>query len=153
MNVVQLDPNLPLVDSYTRENAVVQLSKTNFGRSYQKGRVNKNWFFPVSYDDDLVRSGVAMVLGTQPYERVMLPEYGSRLYEVPFEQNDEVTNALIERFVIDAISQWEPRATILNVAISNTNDTIQINLKLKINLQTFSMDFTLDDAMSLVPLQ
>jgi uncharacterized protein len=83
----------------------------------------------------------------------MLPDFGSRLNEIPFEPNDEVTNALIERYVVDAISRWEPRAAVLDTTITNTDDQVYVRIKVRVNLETFSVDFALDESLALVPIQ
>lgn len=150
LNIITIDESLPLADSYTRDGTSVRLIRSNLGRSFHKERVNKSWYFPVSYDDDLVKAGVAAVLATSLFERVMLPEFGSRLYEIPFEQNDQFTNNLIEEYVVRAIERWEPRADIVSTSITSFQNDITIKLKLKVNLETFSIDFTLNELLSLV---
>ena len=45
----------------------------------------------------------------------MNPEFGSRLKDLVFEQNDEVLKALVRHYVIDAIKRWEKRVVITGV--------------------------------------
>jgi len=148
LNVITLDESFPLVDSYERDKATVELIRSNLGRTFHKERVNKSWYFPVSYDNDLVKASIANILSTTPYERVMLPEFGSRLHEIPFEPNDKFTNGLIQRYVVTAIEKWEPRADVVDVKIVNLNDTVTAHIKLKINLETFTVDFNLDQSLT-----
>ena len=50
--------------------------------------------------------------------RFFQPEFGSRLWSLFGQPNDGVTQALAKRFLIDAISAWEGRITLLE---SNIN--------------------------------
>lgn len=64
---------------------------------------------------DVVWSSIILILGTQIGTRIMRPEFGSRIPELVFEPNDEVLEALANRYTVDAINRWEPRANIRNL--------------------------------------
>lgn len=70
------------------------------------------------------------ILDTRPGERLMNPEFGSRLNELVFEQNDEVLKGMIRHYVIDAIKQWEKRIAIVNVFFDKSSDKIDSNILL-----------------------
>lgn len=146
-NAIFLNPDLPLVDSYARSGAIVKVVNQNNGRSFQRSRVQKGWYFPISYDNDLVKAGVFSVLSVTPFERVMLPEFGSRIKEVPFEQNDEFSNDLVRQYVAEAVEQWEPRATVVSVSVSNVENSIIARVTLNFNLETFSVDYNLNELL------
>lgn len=56
-----------------------------------------------------IAQSIKMILATTPGERVMRPEYGSRLQELVFQPNDPTTAGLAIQYVKEAISRWEPR--------------------------------------------
>ena len=56
-----------------------------------------------------IAQSITMILATTPGERVMRPEYGSRLQELVFQPNDATTAGLAIQYVKEAISRWEPR--------------------------------------------
>ncbi|MBR0204325.1 MAG: GPW/gp25 family protein [Synergistaceae bacterium] len=65
--------------------------------------------FESAVDERLIYGNIIQILTTRRGERVMLPEFGSRIYEFIHEPLDRVTCALIRRELIDAIARWEPR--------------------------------------------
>ncbi len=69
-----------------------------------------------SREHEHIRESILQILGTRPGERFMNPEFGSRLNDLLFEQNDEVLKGLIRHYVIDAINRWEKRAVITGVS-------------------------------------
>ncbi len=68
----------------------------------------------------LIKHSIYQILGTYIGERVMVPEFGSRLPELLFEPIDEITIALARSYTIEAIEKWEPRVE-LNEVIVNIN--------------------------------
>ena len=70
-----------------------------------------------------IRESILQILGTRPGERFMNPEFGSRLKDLVFEQNDEVLKGLIRHYVIDSIKRWEKRIAITGVNFGNTLDS------------------------------
>jgi len=68
-----------------------------------------------SREHEHIRESILQILGTRIGERFMNPEFGSRLKELVFEQNDEVLKGLLRHYVIDAIKRWEKRVIITEV--------------------------------------
>jgi len=66
-----------------------------------------------------IRESIVQILSTRLGERFFLPEFGSRLPELVFQQNDVVFKALARQFVIDAIKRWEKRVVIESVEFSD----------------------------------
>ena len=60
----------------------------------------------------------------------MNPEFGSRLNNLVFEQNDKVLKGLIRHYVIDAINRWEKRVVITGVSFDETELNTDANLLL-----------------------
>lgn len=75
-----------------------------------------------------IKSDLLVLLLTNPGERVMLPEFGTPLRRLLFEQGDSITGEAIRLLIIDSIKKWEPRisVTAINVTIGSniTNDQL-----------------------------
>lgn len=81
-----------------------------------------------SREQEHIRESILQILGTRPGERFMNPEFGSRLNDLVFEQNDEVLKGLIRHYVIDAIRRWEKRVVITDVYFGDNAINIDRNL-------------------------
>ena len=83
------------------------------------------WGYPVgmnslsmvnfSGDEAKIRESIFIILGTAHGERVMRPDFGSRLSELLFAPMNASTKSLISHYVINALVQWEPRIDVLAV--------------------------------------
>ena len=65
-----------------------------------------------------IEQAMYLVLATTPGERPMRPEFGCRLREYVFAPADESTAALIAAEVMAALTRWEPRITVDDVAVT-----------------------------------
>ena len=87
-----------------------------------------DWLFKASTDEDLVKSSFILNLAVRKGERVMLPEFGSNLHLIPFEQNDITTRQLLQLESVDPITTWEPRAEIIAPVVKSLADNeVEIN--------------------------
>lgn len=66
---------------------------------------------------DKVRQSIALILETEPRERVMRPDFGCGLRRFVMRPNDAATRALIRREVEQALDRWEPRIDDLTVTV------------------------------------
>lgn len=70
-----------------------------------------------------IKESIYQILLTYPGERVMEPEFGCRLRDFIFENVMDATVKTMIRFEIErAITRWEPRIQINNIAISFIDD-------------------------------
>ena len=83
-----------------------------------------------SREHEHIRESILQILGTRIGERFMNPEFGSRLKDLVFEQNDEVLKGLLRHYVIDAIKRWEKRVIITEVHFDDRPLNIDGNLLL-----------------------
>lgn len=77
------------------------------------------WAFPprldargriaLSVHDRDIEEAVLLILQTRPGERPMRPEFGSQLHRLAFQPNNAATAGLARRYVIEALTRWEPR--------------------------------------------
>ena len=70
------------------------------------------------YEED-VRQAILIILGTNPGERVMRPDFGAGLRRFIFEPVSETTLSQIERRVREALIDWEPRIDVEQVLVTS----------------------------------
>ncbi len=83
-----------------------------------------------------IEQSIRIILSTRPGERVMRPEFGCRAYELLFEPRNVATQALMQQYVIQALTRWEPRIEVINVEVFIDNDTdgallVKVNYTIK----------------------
>ncbi|MFF0014108.1 GPW/gp25 family protein [Streptomyces sp. NPDC005374] len=68
--------------------------------------------------EELIRQAIGTILDTDPGERVMLPGFGCGLRRYIMAPNTTATRAAMERDIQDALTRWEPRVDLTNVAVT-----------------------------------
>jgi phage baseplate assembly protein W len=68
-----------------------------------------------------VEESIRIILGTQHGERIMRPRFGCNLTSLAFAPNNGSTANLARYYVEDALTQWEPRIELVDVAVENDN--------------------------------
>lgn len=80
------------------------------------------------FDEEAIKNSIRNILltpiGTMPGK----PDFGSRLLEVPFNQNDDSTRILVTRVVYEALVRWERRVNFLGLKINQKENTIDIKI-------------------------
>ncbi len=93
-----------------------------------KAFLGVGWAFPTvlapdgaigeaAYEQD-VREAIFIILGTDPGERVMRPDFGAGLKQFVFEPVNTTTLALIKTRVQEALIDWEPRIDVIDVQVT-----------------------------------
>ena len=93
-----------------------------------KAFLGRGWAFPVAvtadgdvalaeYEED-IREAILIILGTNPGERVMRPDFGAGLRALAFEPINTATMALAKHRVEQALVLWEPRIDSIDVKVS-----------------------------------
>jgi uncharacterized protein len=87
--------------------------------------LGRGWAFPVEVDADKrapyvaeeekIQQSALIILGTARGERMMRPDFGSRLHELVFAPMNASTKSLAAHYATDALVQWEPRIDVLRV--------------------------------------
>lgn len=101
----------------------------------QKAFLGIGWNFPPQvntdgsmelseYEHD-VQEAILIILGTNPGERVMRPDFGAGLNKFVFEPVNQATMKAVSAQVQGALVDWEPRITVLEVNV--TTDPVQMN--------------------------
>jgi phage baseplate assembly protein W len=79
-------------------------------------------FFYIQGGVDQIKSDMLILLLTNPRERVMLPDFGTPLRKLLFEQNDVSIIAKAKQMIAKSLKMWEPRVAIENIYIQNKLD-------------------------------
>ena len=98
---------------------------SNIRRDPTRAFLGIGWAFPpglekdgslreAAYEED-VRQAVWIILGTNPGERVMRPDFGAGLRRFVFEPINRSTLIRIETRIKEALIDWEPRIDIEEV--------------------------------------
>jgi uncharacterized protein len=69
------------------------------------------------YEED-IRQAIRIILGTNPGERLMRPDFGAGLNQFVFEPVNTATMAQVKTRVEEALIDWEPRIVIDEVKVS-----------------------------------
>ena len=112
--------------------------------SDSKAFLGRGWAFPVAvdptgaiaeaeYEADIEQS-VRIILGTEPGERVMRPDFGAGLRRLMFEPMNTTTAALARHRVEQSLIQWEPRinSMTVTVAVDGPNGRLRIDVSYRI---------------------
>lgn len=88
--------------------------------------LGSGWAFPVApasgrtamvaYEED-VRQAILIILGTDPGERVMRPDFGAGLSAFVFEPMNQATLESLRRRVTESLIDWEPRIDVERVNV------------------------------------
>jgi len=69
---------------------------------------------PMLHDVEPVYQSINNILATDPGERLMNPEFGSRLRDLLMQPIDAITTSEIYAAVVQAIKRWEPRVILIH---------------------------------------
>jgi uncharacterized protein len=94
----------------------------------EKAFLGVGWSFPpqlevtgtpllVPYEED-IRQSIMIIMGTEPGERIMRPDFGAGLNRFVFEPLNTTTMALVQTRVHEALVDWEPRIEVVNVKVT-----------------------------------
>lgn len=89
--------------------------------------VETEFLSPVRYDLDLARQDLLNQFHTRLGERVMLPKFGTIIWDLLFDPLDDNTRQLIQNDVIRIISE-DPRWSIKTVDISEHINSLDIRV-------------------------
>lgn len=92
-------------------------------------------YFSTVGSTEVIRSSIRNILFTRVGERVMLPEFGSRLLELVFEPNDSILLSLARLYISESINQWEPRVELLSINLKPDQERLYISIAYIITLE------------------
>ena len=121
--------------------------------SSSKAFLGVGWSFPVAadetgevalaaYEED-VREAVRIILGTNPGERVMRPDFGAGLQALIFEPINTTTMALAKHRVEEALIIWEPRIDNIAVQVSAEPEIGRLMLDIRYRIRATNTFYNL----------
>lgn len=89
-----------------------------FGRSLSfPPRVGGDGRLVWSQGEENIRESIAVILKTEPNERIALPQFGAGLGRFLFEPNNAATHARIKDAITTALGRWERRIAVESVDV------------------------------------
>lgn len=98
-------------------------------------------WYPVS-SDKLIENNLCSVLNYNIGQRFREEDFGTRLWECLEEPNSQALAFLIDRFLRDCISTWEPRITYKSSTITRDGSKLHIHIIYVINYTNSSKSAT-----------
>lgn len=107
--------------------------------------LGRGWRYPVEPDEDgrlafsaeeaKIQESILIILGTARGERVMRPDFGSRLRDLVFLPINGSTRSLAANHVIEALVAWEPRIDVRRVDVADhpgEDGALHINIEYEV---------------------
>ena len=102
--------------------------------------LGRGWAFPTTLGvdgevasaalEEDVRQAILIILGTEPGERVMRPDFGTGLRSLAFEPISATTKALAQHRVEQALARWEPRIDSVTMTVDADRALGQLQITL-----------------------
>lgn len=89
---------------------------------FQKHRGGSEISVSSSYEHEHIRESILQILQTSPGERLLNPEFGSRLKELVFENNTDLLKTLLRYHIAKALEQWEKRIRLTAIEFDESAD-------------------------------
>ncbi len=117
--------------------------------------LGRGWKFPVAveaatgkismseYEED-IKEAIWIILSTSKGERVMRPDFGCGIHDFVFASMNTTTLGLVESSVREALTLWEPRIEVTEVAASpDQNDPGRLVISIKYTVRNTNNQFNL----------
>ena len=108
-------------------------------RGFNAPFVSSQFLMPYQADVRLIKNDMLQLLLTSPGERVMMPDFGTVIRKLPFEQADVSLVSEVQSSVRFAMQKYETRIDVEDVAVELNNDDqsmiIKVFAKLKEDVQ------------------
>lgn len=80
--------------------------------------------------EEKINESIFSILSTRVGERFFLPEYGSMLHTLIFEQNTLILHDMIGIYIRQALGKWEKRIEIEDIIVGKQDDsnTVPVNI-------------------------
>ena len=85
-------------------------------------------------DEEAIKTSIRNLISTKNYERPFHPEIGCQLFTLLFENFTSVTAQVIKKTIFDAINKFEPRVSILDVTLSESEDTNNLDVSITFSI-------------------
>lgn len=99
---------------------------------------NRDKDIEVIYDTDCILHSLRELFRTTKGSRVLVPEYGTDLYQYIGRSISDLTCDTIAESLKFDIGRWEPRVSILNLTVTQEADNSQIDIDLHVSIPEIS---------------
>ena len=99
------------------------------------------------FDEDAIKQSVKNLLLTRNYERPFHSELGSPIRQLLFDLPGPMFNVMLQRAVIDVITNFEPRVSIIDVRVDDYSDANEVYITLEFKIVNTERPLTLDLAL------
>jgi phage baseplate assembly protein W len=93
---------------------------------------------------ELIRDSIVTILLTKKGQRLFAPDFGSNLWRIIFEPNDDVTRSLAREYIISAIQTWEPRVNLRAVTVQSDEHTLTLFMNMSVRRINQIMNLRID---------
>lgn len=121
---------------------------SDFQSSFVMHPMKKN--LATDINEDAVKSSLINIIKTNHYERKFRPLFGANLARYLFEPLTSITLDVVRQDVINAITEFEPRAEIIEVIASGGQDENTLNITIIFSILNRLEPLTVNVALSRV---
>jgi len=130
----------------------IQISPEDFdndvalGLAFPMPDSNSATFQSNYYTKDQVKSNILCLFSTMIGERIMEPEFGTKLWEFIFEPNHQAGNlhSKIMQELKRALSRWLPQVRILNLELKPEDEKLKVIVKYDVPNYNIEDEVTLE---------
>ena len=99
-------------------------------------------------DEEAIKLSLKNLISTRHFERPFHPEIGCQIHGLLFENFNPITRQVMKKTIFDVVAKFEPRVTILNVALRERIDNNDISSEITFKINNSEKPITLTTAIS-----
>lgn len=96
------------------------------------------------FDEEAIKQSLKSLILTQNYERPFHSEIGSQLRGLLFENASPMLDILIQRSIMDTITNFEPRVRLISVNVSVSPDNNEVYVRIEFTIVNTTSPITVD---------
>lgn len=100
------------------------------------------------FDENAVKQSIKNLVMTNHYEKPFHPEIGSQIYTLLFEPFSPMLKSMLERSIINTITNFEPRADLLGVDVTLNPDNNSVFCQIVFKIINTERPLTVDITLS-----
>ena len=99
------------------------------------------------FDEESIKQAVKNLVLTQNYERPFNSSIGSQIRGLLFEPATPMLSRLLQRAIIDTITNYEPRVNLTDVAVTVLADSNEVNCTIEFVIVNTTVHLTINLAL------
>nr|DAL07172.1 MAG TPA: baseplate assembly protein [Caudoviricetes sp.] len=89
-------------------------------------------WYPVTGDTKLIENNISSILYYQIGQRIRQENFGTRIWECIEEPNTQALKFIVKQFIQDAFEAWEPRLSLKDFSITQSDSKLDIVVQYQI---------------------